>query len=132
MIDKDKSLKVKTNSIFEKICICIRNLFRNNHSSLNKEETTLKENIDTKIENIDYVENQQEKENGKTEFFKLYQDVKSGIVNIEDLDAFDVVRINLMLTQEVDIQTNNIHKELEHIQEVKEKIIDIKRKNLIA
>lgn len=136
MVDKDKSLKVKSDSIFEKIRDCIRNLFRGNSDLDFNEELTLKENIDTEIENIDNVEtaNEQEpqKETAKTEFFKLYQDVKAGKVDIDSLDAFDVVRVNLMLTQEIDIQTNNVHKELDHIQEVDEKITSIKIKNLIA
>lgn len=137
MVDKDKSLKVKSDSIFEKIRDCIRNFFRNNSSLDVEEENALKENIDTKIENINLAENlekEQDKQNetAKTEFFKLYQDVKSGKIDIDELDAFDVVRVNLMLTQEADIQTNNVHKELEHVQEVNEKIVDIKRKNLIA
>ncbi len=134
MVDKDKSLKVKSDSIFEKIRDCIRNLFRSNSSLDSEEELTLKENIDTKIESIDNIEPVQEiqKETAKTEFFKLYQDVKSGKVDIDSLDAFDVVRVNLMLTQEIDIQTNNVHKELEHVQETNEKIASIKRENLIA
>lgn len=136
MVDKDKSLKVKSDSIFEKIRDWIRNIFRSN-SSLNVEEAILKESINTKIENINSTENlekeqDKQKETAKTEFFKLYQDVKSGKINIDELDVFDVVRVNLMLTQEIDIQTNNVHKELDHMQEINEKIVDIKRKNLIA
>lgn len=129
MVDKDKSLKIKSNSIFEKICDYFRNFFRKKKNIFETEEINLKEDID-----IEEVANQQEvqSETEKTEFFKLYQDIKSGKANLDDLDTFDLVRVNLMLTQEIDIQTNNVHKELEHIQDVNEKIVDIKRKNLIA
>lgn len=123
MVDKDKSLKVKSDSIFQKIINCFRNIFKKR----NKE-------IDIDIEEINYEENFEEtiESNDKNEFFKLYQDVKDGNKKLDDLDPFDLVRVNLMLTQEADIQINNIHKEIEHIQKVDNQVNELRRNNLIA
>lgn len=140
MIDKEKGLIQKKDTIFNKISNFFKTIFysfnkkivieenvnaNDNDSIIFSNETKLEinENRTTKsnrfleiyledcIEDIDdnYEYNYtkiQTTENDKKNFFKLYENVKNRNIDMNYLGGNDLVRINLMLKEEISLKSN--------------------------
>lgn len=132
MIDKDKSLIIKKENIFSKISKFLKNFFgifkkkeikqeeieTNDINIVQEKQTQIAgENelltiyLEDYLENIDldYEYTYPKSENldeDKRRFFKLYEDVKNGKIDMNYLSGNDLVRINLMLKEEYSLKAN--------------------------
>lgn len=112
----NKSLIVKKNdSIFDKIINFFKSIF---HKKADIKNIKLKEveNISEKnnIENVTKEDNTNEIEKmNKEKFFKLYEDVKSEKINIEDLSISEIIVINAMLKGEIDIKLKKLQEKVQ-------------------
>lgn len=135
MVDKDKNLIVRKETIFNKLINFFKNLFR---FKKNK-KVEIFETYEEKVEKIDIEEykineeasnnesyddvfeeiiNEEELikhefkqdlnyETEKERLFKLYNDVKSDKKQIESLDGIDLIRINQLLKEELKLRKNS-------------------------
>ncbi len=134
MIDKDKSLISKKDTIFSKISNFFKNIFHcfnkklvifeepkdDENEAFQKQSEITEKKISKNNEFLeiyldDYVEDSddeynyekiQTSENDKKNFFKLYENVKNGNIDMNYLSGNDLVKINLMLKEEMNLKIN--------------------------
>lgn len=94
MKEEVQLIEYKKESFFERIKNKIKRMF------FKKEQVKVNE------ENVDYVGL------NKGEFFEIYEKVKNGEMNLENLDKETVVKILRMLKEELNINRNKINEKM--------------------
>lgn len=94
--------------------------FNNTESSIDLEEYDDIEAFDGVIDDLKDIEM------NKKDFFILYENVKKGIVKLEDLMIFDVLKIQLMMKNELDFINEKITNSEKKLRKIK---LTLKRLN---
>lgn len=120
MAEKENELLKYEGSIFKKIINWFKKLFHRNDTlpvQKNKEKPNTEVNNQEKTETISKEE--------KDKFFKLYEDVKAGKVDVNSLSFEELERFNTIISEEINLKKNK----LENLKKENAKIeIDIKKK----
>lgn len=88
----------KINKLFEKIRIFLKNIFGRQSNLLLAENNKLQE--DNLSETND---------NDKQEFFEIYENLKKGIISLDDLMITDLIKILAISKEELNIEDNKIN-----------------------
>ena len=83
--------------LFEKIKMFLNNIFGRQNKLLLAENNKLQENDLSKIDN------------DKEEFFEIYENLKKGIISLEDLMITDLIKVLAISKEELNIKENKIN-----------------------
>ena len=119
-------------NIINKIKEFLNNFFKKD-KVLMIDETNDNSKID--INRADFNENSEVSdylfdENSKKDFFTIYQNVKKGIINLDDLLLQDMIKVQLIMQEELtllDKNTNTLKKELNNLY-MQEKLLEQEKK----
>lgn len=94
----------KFKKFFEKIKSYFKRIFNRQNTKL-IEESTIK-NIDKDISNNEFID---KKKKQKEEFFTLYNNVKNGTINVNNLMINDLIKVQFMMQKEIGILDEKIN-----------------------
>lgn len=87
----------RISKLFEKIKIFLNNIFGRQNKLLLGENNNLQENDLSKIDN------------DKEEFFEIYENLKKGIILLDDLMINDLIKVLAISKEELNIKDNKIN-----------------------
>ena len=94
----------KIKKIFEKIKRYFKRIFNRQNTKLIEESTI--NNVNKDINNDEFID---EKKKQKEEFFTLYNNVKNGTINVNNLMINDLIKVQLKMKKEIGILDEKIN-----------------------
>ena len=94
----------KIKKIFEKIKRYFKRIFNRQNTKLIEESTI--NNVNKDIKNDEFID---EKKKQKEEFFTLYNNVKNGTINVNNLMINDLIKVQFMMQKEIGILDEKIN-----------------------
>lgn len=94
----------KIKKIFEKIKRYFKRIFNRQNTKLIEESTI--NNVNKDINNDEFID---EKKKQKEEFFTLYNNVKNGTINVNNLMINDLIKVQFMMQKEIGILDEKIN-----------------------
>ncbi len=94
----------KIKKFFKKIKRYFKRIFNRQNTKLIEESTI--NNVDKDISNDEFID---EKKKQKEEFFNLYNNVKNGTINVNNLMINDLIKVQFMMKKEIGILDEKIN-----------------------
>ena len=97
----------KIRRIFEKIKRYFKRIFNRQNTELIEESTT--NDVKKDISNDELINENRRKKKKKEEFLTLYNNVKNGTININNLMINDLIKVQFMMQKEIGILDEKIN-----------------------
>ncbi len=130
MIDKNKSLIKSKKNIFKRFIDYIKNIFKKkipDDKKINEKDSSEQITEVKEKEEVDKIKNNQQTE--KEKFFKIYSEVKSRNIKMDELSPSDLIKFNLVMKEEIRLKKEKVLKQRELIQNLTQEINQLKLEN---
>lgn len=129
MIDKDKSLIKQEKNVFKKFAYYFINIFKRIKNRKIKESVEIDFAQKTEENNSAQELKQQNSSLEKANFFKIYNNIKSGNTDIDDLQIDDLLKFNIIIEKEIELKKEKIYSQKETMEKLDEELKTLKKEN---